>query len=98
MDERDFADIERLMKKMVCQIADHNVEEQIKKQFSVSKNNLLSVAKMKRCKDRQESPRQWSVMRIKNLDTHTLKEKVLLPLKKQIKAGSTLTLQTTLPR
>jgi hypothetical protein len=93
MDERDFADIERLMKKMVCQIADHNVEEQIKKQFSVSK-----VAKMKRYKDRQESPRQWSVMRIKNLDTHTLKEKVLLPLKRQIKAGSTLTLQTTLPR
>jgi DNA-binding MarR family transcriptional regulator len=34
MDERDFSDIERLMKKMVRQIADHNVEAQMKKEFA----------------------------------------------------------------
>jgi DNA-binding MarR family transcriptional regulator len=34
MDERDFADIERLMKKMVRQIADHNVDAQLKKELA----------------------------------------------------------------
>lgn len=34
MDERDFADIERLMKKMVRQISDHHVEAQIKTGFA----------------------------------------------------------------
>lgn len=34
MDERDFADIERLMKKMVRQISDYHVEAQIKKGFA----------------------------------------------------------------
>ena len=34
MDERDFADIERLMKKMVRQISDHHVEAHIKKGFA----------------------------------------------------------------
>lgn len=38
MDERDFADIERLMKKMVRQISDNNVEAQIKKGFAKIKD------------------------------------------------------------
>ena len=33
-DDKDFADIERLMKKMVRQISDHNVEAQIKRGFA----------------------------------------------------------------
>ena len=35
MDEGDFADIERLMKKMVKQISDHNVEAQLKEMAKV---------------------------------------------------------------
>jgi DNA-binding MarR family transcriptional regulator len=34
MDERDFTDIERLMKKMVRQISDHNVDAQLKKELA----------------------------------------------------------------
>ena len=42
MDERDFADIDRLMKKMVRQISSHNVEEQIKKGFAAAKPGVRS--------------------------------------------------------
>lgn len=34
MDERDFSDIERIMKKMVRQISDHNIEDQLRKELS----------------------------------------------------------------
>ncbi|HEX5168264.1 MAG TPA: MarR family winged helix-turn-helix transcriptional regulator [Cyclobacteriaceae bacterium] len=37
MDERDFSDIERIMKKMVRQISDHNVESQLREELTAAK-------------------------------------------------------------
>jgi hypothetical protein len=34
MDERDFADIERIMKKMVRQISEHNFEAELKREMT----------------------------------------------------------------
>jgi DNA-binding MarR family transcriptional regulator len=34
MDERDFADIDRIMKKMVRQISEHNVEAEVKREMT----------------------------------------------------------------
>jgi DNA-binding MarR family transcriptional regulator len=38
MDERDLTDIERIMKKMVRQISDHNMETQLKKELGEMKS------------------------------------------------------------